>query len=76
MLAGSALMFFVLLVGPFAWLLRDGLGPDSTDSTKLEALSRMFWTFYWGPVTCSLGLIFLVAALLRKRLVLAMRSPG
>ena len=45
------------MCGPFAWILRDGLGPDSIESEGWNALTRSFWTFYWGPV-----LILLAAA--------------
>ena len=38
------------LCGPMAWILRDGLGPDSVESHGWEAARRFFWTFYWGPV--------------------------
>jgi hypothetical protein len=48
--------------GFFAWVLRDGLGPDSTESRGFEAITRMFWTFWWGPVgVVLLGLWLLVA---------------
>ncbi len=48
--------------GFFAWVLRDGLGPDSTESRDFEAITRMFWTFWWGPVgVVLLGLWLLVA---------------
>ena len=43
------------LCGPFAWILRDGLGPESVESGGWEALRRAFWTFSWGPIL--LGLV-------------------
>ncbi len=56
--------------GFFAWVLRDGLGPDSTESRGFEAITRMFWTFWWGPVglglACLACLWFLVVRLQRQ----------
>lgn len=45
----DSLILAWMALGFFAWILRDGLGPDSTTSTGLEAVSRLFWTFWWGP---------------------------
>ena len=42
----SLLLFIVLL--PWAWLMRDGLGPDAVDSTGLVAIARTLsdiWVF-------------------------------
>jgi hypothetical protein len=36
--------------GVFAWIMRDGLGPDSVESGGWEAVIRLFWSFYWGPI--------------------------
>ncbi|QDU86858.1 hypothetical protein Pla175_02110 [Pirellulimonas nuda] len=58
-------LFWVLLVGPFCWLLRDGLGPDAGESQGVGAVVRFLLTFYWGPVA---------VALLAARLVLRGRS--
>ena len=38
------------MCGMFAWILRDGLGPDAVESDGWEALTRFFWTYYWGPI--------------------------
>ena len=59
LLAGTALLILVVVVGPFAWILRDGLGPDAVNSTWLPAVHRVFWTFYWEPSTIAsaLGLV-------------------
>ena len=57
-LSGTLLFFLVVFLGPFAWLLRDGLGPDSVDSGGLTAVGRMFWCFYWGPATAVIALVF------------------
>ena len=43
-----------LCVGVFAWILRDGLGPESVGSSGGEAVTRFFWTWDWGPVMLAL----------------------
>ncbi len=48
-LVDSLLLFAIIAVLPFAWIFRDGLGPDSVPTTGLGALSRIFMTFYVGP---------------------------
>lgn len=55
--AVTSLLVLIVLLAPFAWILRDGLGPDATESFGLRALQRAFMTFYWGPIA-----IMLVAA--------------
>ena len=67
--AGVALLILVVIVGPFVWILRDGLGPDATNSTWLQAISRMFWTFYWGPAIVAATLAFLGASFLRRTIL-------
>ena len=47
----------VILLVPFAWLMRDGLGPDATTSTGIYAIVRCLMTFYTGPIL--IGLIAL-----------------
>ena len=47
-------LMWIIGVSPFAWILRDGLGPESVTSTGATALVRMFGTFYWGPVCLAL----------------------
>jgi len=55
------LVFWVLAIGPFCWLLRNGLGPGSVDSHGADAVVRFLLTFYWGPVVAVLvGLRLLV----------------
>jgi len=49
--------------GVCAWILRDGLGPNAVESEGWEALTRSFWTFYWGPVF----LVLVVAKVLWSR---------
>ena len=61
----TALFFFVgLAVLPFAWILRDGLGPDSTRSYGWEAVVRTWGTFYVGPALVVLALLATVATVL------------
>lgn len=42
--------FILVCVLPFAWIMRDGLGPDSVTTTGLAALGRTLTSFYIGPV--------------------------
>ncbi len=72
-LSGTAFLFLALFMGPFAWILRDGLGPDSTESTSLQAVARMFWCFYWGPATLTVAIIFIATSILRRRLFASQR---
>ena len=44
-----------IMLGPFAWILRDGLGPDSVETHGSEAVVRALRTFYWGPILLALG---------------------
>lgn len=67
-LFATALFCLVLFLGPLAWLLRDGLGPDSTTSSGWQAITRMFWCLYWGPATLLATLIFGAAILAAYRL--------
>jgi hypothetical protein len=55
---GTCVVFLVFIIAPFAWILRDGLGPGSTTSVGWNSILRMFWTFNWGPVT--LGTLLLL----------------
>lgn len=64
-LSGFSTIFLLLFVGPLAWILRDGLGPEATDSAGWNAIRRMFWTFYWGPATLTGLVMLLTAALFR-----------
>jgi hypothetical protein len=47
----DALLMVAILIIPFIWILRDGLGPNARESTGVIALGKAFLTFYWGPVT-------------------------
>ena len=50
-------ILWCLAGGLFVWIIRDGLGPDSTTTTGAAALYRMFWTFYWGPTSVAFLII-------------------
>ena len=50
LLVDVLLVFMILCVLPFAWILRDGLGPDSVQSTGMAMIGKVFMTFHVGPV--------------------------
>ena len=56
-LVDAMLFFAVIGLVPFAWIMRDGMGPDSVTSSGTQAISRCFMTFYSGPIL--IGLIAL-----------------
>ena len=64
--------FAVVCVLPFAWILRDGLGPDSVSTTGLAAVSETVMSFYVGPVI--LVLVFLELAV--RKLVPAVETQS
>ena len=39
----------IICVLPFAWILKDGIGPDSVSTTGLDAVWKCFMSFYVGP---------------------------
>ena len=54
------LIVSVSLTGlPFAWILRDGLGPDATESAGWEALLRTFRCLHFGPALLGLAAVWL-----------------
>ena len=62
-------LLLIALVGlaPFAWILRDGLGPDAVASDGIKALVRASMAFYTGPAILLLGgLRCLVHHIIRK----------
>ncbi len=64
--------FAVICVLPFAWILRDGLGPSAVSTTGLAAASKTFMSFYIGPV-----ILFLVSLdLAVRRFVPSVESPS
>ena len=59
------LFFLFLVLGlPFAWLMRDGLGPDSSPSTGWEAAVRTLDTFYIGPALAVLAVLSIIATII------------
>jgi len=53
----QAAMLLLIMTSPFAWLMRDGLGPDATTSYGFDAISKFFITFYWGPAFLGLAIL-------------------
>ena len=53
----NGLLVSVLCFLPIAWIVRDGLGPNSVESSGFEAILRCFKTFYVGPVLILLGVL-------------------
>ncbi|MDB2327384.1 hypothetical protein N9V94_02370 [bacterium] len=45
----------IVCVLPFAWILKDGLGPDMVPATGISALWKFFMTFYVGPAILLFG---------------------
>ena len=58
---------WVFVVGPLCWVLRDGLGPDASDSTGWVAVGRFLGTLYWGPVAATLMAAALIMLALEPR---------
>ena len=57
----DALLLLALVgIAPFAWILRDGLGPDSVASSGLQALRKAFLTLHAGPTILLLGSLHLL----------------
>jgi hypothetical protein len=53
----TGLFLLLLLLGlPFAWLMRDGMGPGAVESSGMAAVVKCLKTFYIGP---ALGLLAL-----------------
>ena len=53
----NGLLVSVICFLPIAWIIRDGLGPSSVESTGYEAILRCFKTFYIGPILIFLGVL-------------------
>jgi hypothetical protein len=68
LLLGFVLACWVLFVAPFAWILRDGLGPNAIDSTGGMAVARFLVTFWWGPVALLMVLVILALHVAAGRL--------
>ena len=64
----SLAILSVIALAPFAWIMRDGLGPDAATSKGFSAVSRWFMTFYAGPITIALiGLALAIHYFGRRR---------
>lgn len=64
----NVLLVCVFVMGlPFAWILRDGLGPDTQASTGLYAIVRTMGTFYIGPILLGLALLSLLLHLQQRK---------
>ena len=48
-LVDAFLLISIFCCVPFAWILRDGLGPDSISISGFPAVKAAFMTFYAGP---------------------------
>ena len=60
-LVDALLLMAIFCCAPFAWILRDGLGPDSISTSGFPAIKAAFMTFYVGPAILLLtGLHFLL----------------
>ena len=56
-LIDALLLVAVLFVAPFAWILRDGLGPDAVATHGVNAVAKAFTTFGVGPAILLLSII-------------------
>jgi hypothetical protein len=64
----TGLFIFLLAFGlPLAWILRDGLGPDSVTSSGLQAVWRCLTTFHVGPVLLLCAIAIGTIAILQKK---------
>jgi hypothetical protein len=58
-------LLLLLALGAWTWLLRDGLGPDSIESSGIEALRR-FSSDFW-PIAAFCFFLFGIAFLMARR---------
>ncbi len=65
-LADALLICWVIVAGPFCWLLRDGLGPSAVESHGWTAVGQFLLTFSWGPSLLVLGGLRVVVGKLAK----------
>ena len=63
----GVLFFVIIALVPFAWILRDGLGPESITSTGINAITRTFFTFYSGYILIGLILLSRACRLIEKK---------
>jgi len=62
-------LIFLIMLSPFMWLLRDGLGPNSDPrSAGWQAVRRALDTFWWGRTFAILLLLKLLLFSVRKRM--------
>ena len=61
----ASLLLFILLL-PWAWLMRDGLGPDVVDSTGLLAIARTLCDIW----------VFALIAMLTQLVIYVYKSHG
>ena len=59
-LVDALLVFAVIVLVPFAWIMRDGMGPDAVTTSGYKAISRSFTTFYSGPILIGLTALAIV----------------
>ena len=63
----GVLFFVIIVLVPFAWILRDGLGPESITSTGINAITQTFFTFYSGYILIGLILLSIACRLIEKK---------
>jgi len=62
----DSLIVFLMMLSPLIWILRDGLGPDATDSSGFDALGCFFMTFYFGPILIIIFALRLSAGICKR----------
>ncbi len=61
------LLAALVCVAPFAWILRDGLGPDTTTSHGISAVWRFLMTFWIGPIVLGLSGLAILCHYMARR---------
>jgi hypothetical protein len=56
-IVGALLLIVVVGILPIAWITRDGLGPNSVETTGVQAIVRCLTNFWVGPIILILLLI-------------------
>ena len=63
----TGLFLFLLVFGlPLTWILRDGLGPESVDSSGMDAVIRCLSTYFIGPILAVLAIIVIGTRMILK----------
>ena len=57
----ASVLWLMLLLLPFVWIMRDGMGPGATASAGMDAVKACFHTWNWGPVFFATAAIYLFA---------------